>query len=166
MRSIWGLIGIFIAIGVACLQMATPTWAASSSAIRTNEYLEVTTKDYSGQSLIGVQFNDATLEGANFSGADLRGAVFNGANLNRANFHGVDFSDGIAYISDLTGADLSDAILTSALMLKSKFRDANVNNADFSYAMLDKDQVLYLCGVASGVNPVTGVDTRESLGCP
>jgi uncharacterized protein YjbI with pentapeptide repeats len=143
----------------------SPALAASSAAIRAFDDVSVQTKDYSGQNLVRAEFSDAKLPNANFSGADLRGAVFNGSVLTGANLHGVDFSDGIAYISNLSQTDLSDAILTSAMMLKSSFRGANVTGADFSEAVLDRDQVLMLCQSASGVNPVTGVDTRESLGC-
>lgn len=142
-----------------------PAQAASSAAIRAFDDVNVQTKDYSGQDLVRAEFSNARLINANFSGADLRGAVFNGAVLKGANLHGVDFSDGIAYISDLSETDLSDAILTAAMLLKSSFRDANVTGADFSDAVLDRDQVLRLCKTASGVNPVTGVSTRESLGC-
>ena len=42
---------------------------------------------------------------------------------------------------------------------------ANVTNADFTDALLDKLQQEGLCKTATGRNPVTGADTRKSLGC-
>jgi len=157
----WGL----LCLCWFCAVMPVPAEAASSAAIRAFDDVSVETKDYSGQDLVRAEFNNVRLKDANFSGADLRGAVFNGAVLTGANLHGVDFSNGIAYISNLSKTDLSDAVLTSAMLLKSSFRDADVTGADFSEAVLDRDQVLMLCKTASGVNSVTGVNTRESLGC-
>lgn len=140
--------------------------AASSGAIRAIDDFAATTKDYSEQNLIRAEFSNARLAGSNFSGADLRGAVFSGSDLSKSNWKGVDFGDGIAYITDLSGADLSDAVLTSAMMIGSVFKGANITGADFSFAVLDRSQVVELCKTASGVNPKTGISTRESLECP
>lgn len=164
MRGFRYFLGIAIAL-VVFVTLPLPAQAASSAAIRAYDDMQVKTKDYSGQNLVRAEFNNTKLAEANFSSADLRGAVFNNAILNKANLHGVDFSYGIAYLSDLSAADLSDAILTSAMMLRSNFKGAKVTGADFSEAVLDREQVVQLCEYASGVNPVTGVDTRESLGC-
>jgi uncharacterized protein YjbI with pentapeptide repeats len=159
------LIVLFVTLVVLLIGLPHDAFAASSAAIRAYDDVKATTKDYAGKNLIGAEFNDAKLEDANFNGADLRGAVFNGSSLSNANFHGADLSDGIVYNSNFAGADLSDGIFNAAMMLKSNFRGAKVTGADFSDAILDRPQVLQLCESASGVNPVTGVDTRESLGC-
>jgi uncharacterized protein YjbI with pentapeptide repeats len=160
---------LFLGLIVFCCVMLTaaplPVIAASSAAIRAFDDVQADTKNYAGQDLVKAEFANARLINANFSGANLRGAVFNGSVLTNANLHSVDFSDGIAYLSNLSGVDLTDAILTSAMMLKSNFKGAKVDGADFSFALLDRDQVLELCKTANGVNPLTGVDTRESLGC-
>jgi hypothetical protein len=42
----------------------------------------------------------------------------------------------------------------------------NITNTDWSDVVLRKDQQMFLCKIANGTNPTTGVDTRESLVCP
>lgn len=159
------LLSFLVALLLFITVSPLPAQAASSAAIRAYDDVNATSKDFSGQSLLQAEFSNAKLADANFDSADLRGAVFNGSVLTHANFHRADLSDSIAYLSDFSGADLSDAIFTSAMLLKSNFKGATVTGADFSFALLDRDQILKLCEYADGVNSVSGVETRDSLGC-
>jgi uncharacterized protein YjbI with pentapeptide repeats len=68
--------------------------------------------------------------------------------------------------ADLEGADFSNAVLEGAQVTNAQFRDNIIDGSDWTDVLLRKDQLKYLCSIATGVNPTTGVDTRESLGCP
>jgi uncharacterized protein YjbI with pentapeptide repeats len=58
--------------------------------------------------------------------------------------------------------------VTNAILSSARLDGAVVTNADFSNVILRSDILAKVCANAttSGTNPVTGVDTRESLMCP
>lgn len=158
------LTGLLSAV-LAFLLLVSPALAASSAATRAIDDLNVSQKDFVGKNLQEAEFAEAKLAGADFSQAKLEGVVFNASDLSEAKFQNANLSYGFAYLSSFNRADFSDAILSEATFLQCSFRDAKITGADFSDTIIDKEQTLALCELADGVNSVTGVSTRDSLGC-
>ena len=152
--------------GLLCFNISiAPAQAGSSRAVRAYDNVDTSSQDFVGKNMQMAEFSDAHLDDVDFSKAQMQGSVFDNVTMTGATFTDADMSDGMAYRTDFSGAEFKNTVLTEAILLKSNFKGAIATNADFSDAALDKEQILELCKNASGVNPVTKVDTRESLGC-
>ena len=121
--------------------------------------------DFAGADLRGVTFNLTNLRDADFHGADLRGASLFGAKLQDADLSGVDLRDATLDSAVLDGTNLRNAVLEDAFAFNTKFTNVQIEGADFTNVPFRGDVLNRLCASASGTNPVTGRNTRDTLDC-
>jgi len=161
-RLLSGLIIVALAI-VWVLLSAHPAIAQENAVNYT--YSEIREQDFSHKNLVGGVFAAADARGSNFEGSDVSNSIltkgiFINTNLKDSNFTS-SLMDRVSFEnSDLTNAIFQDAVATSTI-----FEGATITGADFSGAILDRYQIYLMCQRAEGINPVTGVETRYSLGC-
>eukprot|EP01025_Chloroclados_australasicus_P025276 TRINITY_DN2527_c0_g6_i1.p1 TRINITY_DN2527_c0_g6~~TRINITY_DN2527_c0_g6_i1.p1 ORF type:complete len:282 (+),score=24.87 TRINITY_DN2527_c0_g6_i1:88-846(+) len=126
---------------------------------------DLTGRDFSNQDLRRSNFTAADCRKCNFKNSKLQGAYFIKAVTFDANFENADLSDVLFDRAVLNGANLKNAIFERVVLTRSDLGGADIYGTDFTNALIDKTQQIELCKYADGVNAVTGVDTRRSLGC-
>jgi len=145
------------------LLSATPAIAQENAVNYT--YSEIRGEDFSHKNLVGGVFAAADARGANFEGSDVSNSILTKGIFINTNLKDSNFTSSLMDRVSFEGSDLTNAIFQNAVATSTIFADATITGADFTDAILDRYQIYLMCQKADGTNPVTGVETRYSLGC-
>lgn len=121
--------------------------------------------DFSGRDLTDSSFTKAVLRNSNLSNTKLAGVSLFGATLERVNLEGADLRGATLDTARFLKANLTNAVLEGAFAFNAKFDGSTIDGADFTDVLLRQDMQKALCKIATGINPVTGRETKETLYC-
>ncbi len=126
---------------------------------------DITGFDFHGEDLHLSSIAGAVARDADFSNVDLHGTTLTLSDLKGSNLNGIDLTDTLSDRVNFQKTDLRNAVLVNMIASGSSFAGAQIDGADFTFAILDSEDQRNLCKIADGVNPTTGVATRDSLEC-
>lgn len=157
---------LVLAIALACLWVllsAGPVFAQAKTINYSNT--ELNKRDFSHTDMEGSVFVSAEMREVNFQGTNLKNSILTMGNLLGANLEGANLEGALIDRATLYKANLTNAVLVGATLTRSLLDEATITGADFTDALIDRYANAQLCQRAEGINPVTGIATRESLGC-
>ncbi len=125
----------------------------------------ITGKDFSGKKMIRGSFVKTTMRNMKLKGADMSKSVLSGADATGSDLTDVNLRGALLDRVKFINAKLTNVNLSLTTATGTVFTGSDITGADFTDAIIDSSEVSALCKRAKGVNPVTKVDTRKSLGC-
>lgn len=170
-RAVWPL----VLTSLICVVSMLGFWVVDAiahpiKALAQENHVNYTLTDLQGQDMShtdfsGTSFAGAMMRGTNFEGSNLSGTILTKGEFVNANLKDADLSEVFSDRVSFQGANLTNSLFINAILTSSDFEGATITGADFSNAIIDRYQVSEMCKYAEGTNSLTGIDTRDSLGC-
>lgn len=149
--------------------LSSPLAPAQAAASTINAVpKDISGQDWSGRDLTGWDFTNVKAVGTKFDRSKLEGAKFTKADLSNASFVAANVQAATFTDAKLDGASLDKALAQRAIFSGTILDLGSAVGVDLTDSLWPSKYRIMICDmddVISGVNPETGIESKESLMC-